>query len=324
MEKQKTLSQKEIDALLSILPTDGTTENPPDRFGHTARNYDFRSPDKFSKEQMRTLQMIHDNFARRVSSSLSAYLRTTVQVTCVHIEQGSFSDFVQNIMAPSPLGVLKLHPLPNRVMLALDTTTATVIIDRLLGGFGTSLSDTRDITDIEQSLMSHVMQYLADGLASAWSNVITLDVTIEEMSLNPEFVQVALPTDAAIFLGFEMRVREATGTVSICIPYSVLKPIISELSPTTWVAGESKENAIHQPALVSHLKKTNIDVAVLLGQLTVGFEDLLQLQLGDVLVLDTNINRPLPVMVGGTKRYEARPGLSGRYMAVQITGQIEE
>lgn len=328
MDKEKTLSQKEIDALLSILPsgddsTGSTAANNTNRYIGSVRTYDFRSPDKFSKEQIRTLQMIHENFARRVGSALAAYLRATVQLACVHIEQGSFADFLQNIPMSSVAAVLKADPLPGRILLTLDATTATVAIDRLLGGFGAPL-DEHQVTDIEQSLIRGVLNYFADGLQEAWRNLITLNVTLEETTLNPEFVQVALPSDAAIFLGFEMKVRNNNGMMSICIPYSVLKPIVSELSPHTWVAGETTEVGKHHAGLIDHVKHTNVELSVLLGEATVGFEELLHLQNGDVLLLNTLVNRPLPVLVGNQKRYLGHPGLAGSHMAVQITSILEE
>jgi flagellar motor switch protein FliM len=330
MDKEKTLSQKEIDALLSILPTGDSNEpsipasgSAGTRYVGSVRTYDFRSPDKFSKEQIRTLQMIHENFARRVGSALAAYLRATVYLSCVHIEQGSFADFLQNIPVSSIAAVLKAEPLPGRILLTLDSTTATIAIDRLLGGFGKALDD-HQVTDIEQSLIRGVLEYFADGLEEAWRNVITLNVNLEETTLNPEFVQVALPSDAAIFLGFEMKIRDSNGMMSICIPYSVLKPIVSELSPHTWVAGETSETGKHRDGLINHLRQTQVDLAVLLGEATVDFEDLLQLQSGDVLVLDTLVSRPLPVMVGDEKRYFGYPGMTGSHMAVQITEVMEE
>lgn len=328
MEKKegKTLSQKEIDALLSILPTNGDTPaHGADRYVGSARAYDFRSPDKFSKEQIRTLQMIHENFTRRVSSSLAAYLRAAVQLNCVHIEQGSFADFIQNIPSASLAAVLKMDPLPGRILLTLDPQTTSVAVDRLLGGFGRPIkADQHQITDIEQALIKGVINYLAEGLREAWRNVITLTVTLEETTLNPEFVQIALPSDAAIFLGFEFKIRETNGSMSICIPYSVLKPIVSELSPHTWASGETEAAGSHRQGLLTHLKFTSVDVAVLLGEVTVGFEELLHLQPGDVMLLDTQVTRPLPVMVGNTKRYAGQPGLTGHNLAVQITSVIED
>ncbi len=330
MEKEKTLSQKEIDALLSILPSgDDPSSLSSGKSGGSShyigsvRTYDFRSPDKFSKEQIRTLQMIHENFARRVGSALAAYLRATVQLACVHIEQGSFADFLQNIPVSSVAAVLRADPLPGRILLTLDSATATITIDRLLGGFGSPLED-HAVTDIEQSLVRGVIKYFADGLQDAWRNVVALNVSLEEITLNPEFVQVALPSDAAIFLGFEIKIRNTNGMMSICIPYSVLKPIVSELSPHAWVAGETTESGKHQQGLVDHLRQTHVDFSVLLGEATVDFEELLHLQNGDVLVLNTLVNRPLPVLVGNQKRYLGHPGLSGSHMAVQITNVLEE
>jgi len=322
---EKSLSQKEIDALLSILPTDGSPlpggSNP---VVGAARVYDFRSPDKFSKEQIRTLQMIHENFGRRCSSSLSAYLRAVVQLTCVHIEQGSFADFMQNIARPSLVTVLRMTPLPGRTLVAVDAATATIAIDRLLGGYGQPADDDHEITDIEQSLIKGFIGYVAEGLQEAWRNVIALQIAAEEVTLNPEFVQVALPSDAAVFLAFEAKIRDNSGTLSICIPYSVLKPIISELSPHTWVAGEAREAGIYREALLKHLRHVRVDVAALLGEIPVTFDELLHIQTGDVLVLDTMVNRPLSVLVGPQRKYQARPGLVGNNLAVQITRIVRE
>ncbi len=324
MSQEKTLSQKEIDALLAILPSDGTPlPGDAGQFVGTARTYDFRSPDKFSKEQIRTLQMIHENFARRVTSALSAFLRATVAVSLVHVEQGSFVDFLQNIPSPSPTTVFKYEPLPGRVMLAIDTATATIAIDRLLGGMGDTVQPDHEITDIEQLLLKNIINYIASEMEEAWRNVLSIKVTTVESTLNPEFVQVALPSDAAIFIGFEISIRDNTGMMSICIPYSVLKPIVSELSPHTWVAGETREAGIYQDSLIAHIKHTQVDFSVLLGEIETNFEDILHLQAGDVLVLNTHVSRPLPVLIGDSKRYSGQPGVIGRQMAVQIVDVLE-
>jgi flagellar motor switch protein FliM len=323
MEKDKALSQKEIDALLSIIPTDGAPLPGTDRFIGSARAYDFRSPDKFSKEQIRTLQMIHENFTRQVSSTLSAYLRTTSQIQLVHIEQGSFGDFIQNIPSPSYTNIIKMSPLPNRVLLALDPNTAIIAVDRLLGGLGNPISEEHQITDIEQSLIIEVVDYFIQGLKDAWKNVIDLNIVIEETTLNPQFAQVALPSDAAVFMAFELKVRESSGMMSIVIPYAVLKPIVSELSPHTWVAGESRDTGIYREDLLRQIKQIEIDVAVLLGEASVNFEELLHLQAGDVISLDSIVSRPLPILVGGTKKFNGQPGLVANRLSVQL-GNLKE
>jgi flagellar motor switch protein FliM len=323
MSQEKSLTQKEIDALLSILPADGAPLPGGDHIIGSVRAYDFRSPDKFSKEQIRTLQMIHENFGRRVSSSLSAYLRATVQVMCVHIEQGSFVDFMQNIVSPSLISIFRMEPLPGRMMLAVDASTVTIIIDRLLGGFGRPADESHDITDLEQSLMAGVNDYISQDLQEAWKNVIQLNIGVSETTLNPEFAQVALPSDAAVFLGFEIKARENMGMMSICLPYSMLKPVASELSPHTWVAGETKDTGIHSDALRQHVQEMEVDVSVLLGEITASFEDLLHLHENDVLMLNTMVGRPLSVLVGDCPKFQAQPGQSGRHLAVQIMTLME-
>lgn len=324
MSKEKSLTQREIDALLSILPADGTPMPGTDHFVGSVRAYDFRSPDKFSKEQIRTLQMIHENFARRASSSLSAYLRATAQIMCVHIEQGSFADFMQNIQVPSFIIIFKMDPLPGRMMVAIDAATVTICIDRLLGGFGRPSDASHDITDLEQSLMLGVTEYIAQELQEAWKNVIALNISVSETTMNPEFAQVALPSDAAVYVGFEFKTRDNTGMMSVCLPYALLKPIVSELSPHTWVAGEAKEIGANFDTLRKHALDMSVDLSVLLGEITVNFEDLLHLRKGDVLMLNSIAGRPLPVLVGDCPKYQGQPGLSGSHMAVQIVKAMED
>ncbi len=325
MSQNKTLSQKEIDALLAILPGDGAALPgvEPDALATNARAYDFRSPDKFSKEQVRTLQMIHENFARRLTSSLSAFLRTTAFVSLVHVEQGSYVDFLQNIPSPSPTTVFRFDPLPGRVMLALDTDTASVAIDRLMGGLGHSVSDKHEITDIDQMLLVGIIDYIAEAIQEAWRNVTTIAVKTVENTLNPEFAQVALPSDAAVFIGFETRIRDNTGMMSICIPYSVLKPIVSELSPHAWIAGETRGAGVHVDLLETHIRRAEVDMRVLLGEVDLNFEEVLQLQVGDVLVLDTHVQRVLPILIGEHKRFSGHPGTVGHQLAVQIENILE-
>ena len=172
--------------------------------------------------------------------------------------------------------------------------------------------------------MRGVNNYVVEALQDAWRNVISLHVSLEEMALNPEFVQVALPSDAAVFLGFEVKMHDIVGLMTLCIPYAVLKPIASELSPHTWVAGEAKETGAYRGALLKHLDRVNVSVKVLLGEVDVEFRELLNLQVGDVLALNSTVGRSLPVLVGNQTKYRGQPGLSGNQMAVQIMTIMEE
>jgi flagellar motor switch protein FliM len=324
MDGTKPLSQQEIDALLAILPVDGSPLPGDEFIEKPARIYDFRSPDKFSKEQIRTLQMIHENFSRRFSSSLSVFLRAMVQIVCADIQQGSFADFLMGFPSRSFIAVLRMDPLPGRVLLAMDAITSTVIIDRLLGGYGHAAASDHLITDLEQSLLRGIVKYAVEALEDGWRNVITLSIAVEETTLSAEFVQVALPSDAAVFLTFETKVRDHNGMMSICLPYSVLKPIATELSPHAWVAGETRESSGYREAMIKHLKKAEVEVSVQLGEMAVDFEELLYLQVGDVLVLDSVAGRPLPVLIGKRKKYLAQPGLAGSHLAVQVMSVVEE
>jgi flagellar motor switch protein FliM len=322
-DEDKTLSQKEIDALLAILPADGgplpgdIPGRPP---AMPAKLYDFRSPNKFSKEQMRTLKMIHESFARRITSSLSAHLRTSAQATFVYIEQGMYKQLSNHVPEPSIIYIVKLAPLPGRLLLSFDAGLAAVFVDRLLGGSGHPVTVSHQVTDIEVRLVKNVATHALDALRDAWSNVVELEPHIEESALNTQFVQVALTSDAAVFIALEIKMSEATGTMTMAIPYPVIKPIVYKLSPHTWVAGQERTEDEQSSGDMRHnLWDVPVDVVAQLGEADLTIAELMSLRPGDVIPLNSHIGSELPLLTEDYELFRCRPGTIGSQMAVLVT-----
>lgn len=323
------LSQQEIDALLSALPVEKTTTvsstvvgGRPDK---AVKPYDFTRPDKFSKDQIRTLEMMHENFARRTQAVLSAYLRTVIQVSLVSVEQEIYEEFIQQLPSPVVLAVIGMEPLEGRAIVALNTTTAYTIIDRLLGGVGQAMETNRQMTDIEISLMDGILLLVLQNLGEAWANVQMMTPRLQDIAFTPQFLQVASGTDVVLTVRFELRMGDFSGSLNLCIPYAVIEPVMARLSAQSFFAGTRK--AVTQAAqfgLRKQIDKVLLPVVAVLGESNLSVEELLSLQPGDVLQLNSQPNQELVIKVHGIEKFRGRPGTVGRHSAVQITGIVEE
>jgi flagellar motor switch protein FliM len=287
--------------------------------------YDFRKPDKFSKDQLRTMQILHEGFARRASSVLSAYLRTVVQVSFISIEQETFGEFVQRLPNPAVLHVLDLAPLPGRAIMETSPDVAFAMIDRLLGGFGRSLAQARELTDVEMSLLETVVAHDLNCLRDAWLNVAKLNPRVVDVASSAQFLQVAVSTDVTITILFEVKIVDCAGSLRICIPYTTLEPITSQLNAQVWFAASRREVPEAQAeALRRHMNKVRVPLSVNLGNTDISVSELMNLQKGDVICLEKGTKEDLEVMVGRERRFSARPGVLGKRMAARITAKVKE
>ena len=321
------LSQEEIDALLSALPVDqAVAPGPaPATAARTVKPYDFRRPDKFSKDQLRTLQILHESFARRVSSVLSAYLRTVVQVSLISIEQEAFGEFVQHLSNPAVLHVIELDPLPGRAILETSPDVAFAMLDRLLGGYGRALGRARELTDVELSLLETVVNHNLSCLRDAWANVASLNPRIADTAFTAQFLQVAVSTDVTISVLFELKMADCAGTLRICIPYNTLEPISSQLNAQVWFAASRRSLPQEQAeALRRHMNRVLVPLVVHLGSTVITVQELLSLQTGDVIDLEKGTTEELEVLVGNELRFRAQPGTLGKRVAARITSVVKE
>jgi len=285
--------------------------------------YDFRRPDKFAKDQLRTLQMLHETFARLSSSQLAAYLRTPVHVELISLEQVPYEEYLLSINK-SVFTIISLPPLTGQAVLELEFSLIFTILDRMLGGTGKGF-DRSTLSDIERPLLTQVLEKLFQSLKTAWETVVMIGPGVEGMETSAQFVQVAPPSDIVITVLFEVRIGPTRGAMSLCIPYIVLKPITSKLSAQKWFAtGERKSSAITRGMLGSHVNRVQVPCAVRLGTSQLTMHELLNLTVGDILPLDQETGDEMILEVGNVDKFYGHPSISGKKVIFNITGRAAE
>ena len=323
----EVLSQSEIDALLSALSTGelDVEEIKTEEKSKKVKIYDFKRPDKFSKDQIRTLQMLHDSFARLLTTSLSAQLRTMVQIQVVSVEQLTYDEFVRSIPTLTTLTIFDMEPLEGSGILELGPNVTFPIIDRLLGGPGYAPERSRELTDIEEIIIGKILNRMLDYLQESWKNVVAFNPSLKSIETNPQFVQIVPPNDMVVLITLNAMIGRNDGIMTICLPYIVLEPILSKLSAHYWFASTRKETTVENLSLIKKkIEKAKVPIVVELGGAVIPIQELLQLQVGDVLPLDAPLNKEMEVKIGTRIKYKARPGLAGNRVAVQITSIVEE
>ena len=322
------LSQSEIDKLLSAL-SDGTVsaeDVKADEEQKKIKMYDFKRPDKFAKDQIRTLFMLHESFSRLLNTYLSTHLRTLVNVEVASVEQLTYQEFVQSLANPSVISVLAVPPLKGNIIMEINTEIAFAFIDRVFGGEGKTGLKPRVLTEIEEVVMKRFIDTDMRQLQEAWSTVVEFSPTLEATESNPQFTQIVPPSDMVVIVTIQMKVGDVEGMMNICIPYLVLEPIMSKLTTTYWVASSvSKDDDPEQVKILQKkIKRTEVPFVVQLGSLDITINEFLTLGFGDVLQMDTKVEDNLICLVGHRPKFYCRPGTSGKKMAVQITKVINE
>ena len=321
------LSQAEIDALLAGVAggTIDTDSMKDDGDGKKVKVYDFKRPDKFSKDQIRTLYMLHESFARLLNTYLSTHLRTLVNVDVASVEQLTYQEFVQSMSNPSVISILGVPPLKGNIIIEINPELAFAFIDRVFGGDGNTPMKVRVLTEIEDAVMRRFVTTAMSHFKEAWNNVATINPFLEATESNPQFTQIVPPSDMVVIITLQMKIGEVEGMMNICIPYLVLEPIMSKLTTTFWVASTiSKDESEEQFAAIrSKLERTKVPLIVEVGRVQISIREFLTLGFGDVLQLSTKVEEDLPCLIGRNTKFLCRPGTSGKKMAVQITQILE-
>lgn len=324
------LSQNEIDALLSAFATgeggaDMGEGGDEDDSAREVKVYDFNHPDRFSKDQIRTMHNLHDHFARLFSIALSAFLRTIVEVKLVSVDQISYEEFIRSIPNPTSLNIVNMDPLEDKALMELSPTLSFPVIDRLMGGQGNVFKKNRELTEIEQTIIEKVLYRAFDCLHEAWQNVLPLNLSLEQSETNPQLLmQLYLPSEMVILMTFEVTLGDISGTLSFCIPYPTLEPIAGQLSSSSWFAATKKElSEEHAEVLYDRLRRVSLPIVAYIGSTSMTMKELIDLQEGDVVQLRSRVDDDLIVQMGNEYRYYARPGIHRGHNAVQITQIIK-
>ncbi len=325
------LTQDEIDALLTAISTNEDTPSSSEEKVEISdprkvKIYDFKRPDKFSKDQIRTLQMMHESFARLTTTSLSALLRTLVHVHVASVDQLTYEEFIRSIPSPTTLAVVNMDPLKGSSILEIDPSITFSIIDRLFGGTGESTKMNRELTDIEASVIEGIIVRILGNLRESWATVIDLRPRLGNIETNPQFAQVVHPNDMVVLVTLETKVGDVEGMTNLCIPYITIEPIISKLSAQYWYSsirkGTTRENF---NTLKDRLSTVNVDVIAQLGTADITMREIISLQVGDIIKLpNTKLKNDLLLRIGNRNKFLCRPGVVGKRMAVQIQNRFEE
>lgn len=333
------LSQAEIEALLNSLSAgEGGTESPSTTSTSSGSTipaktsaiapiayevYDFRRPDKFSKEQLRTLQMLHETFAPLAGSALSATLRCPVSIDLISLEQVPYEEYLRGINH-SVFTITSLPPLTGQAIMEVEFSLFFAMIDRLLGGPGRSISRT-SLTDIERPLVKQIVERMFIALKTAWEGVVIVNPGIEGMETSAQFVQIAPPNDIVVTILFEVKIGSTRGAMSLCIPYLVLKPITTKLSAQKWfVSASRKHSPVSRRQLTQHLRQSNVECSLELGKAKLSVRDFLSLRKDDILKLDQRTAYDLKFYVSGQPKLEGKPALNGKKLVFTVSGLIEE
>lgn len=323
------LSQDEVDLLLSAvskgeLEAEVAAADSP--AGPHLTAYDFRRPERVSKEQLKGLQSLFEAFSREVSIVLPPFLRTVVRIDLVSIDQLTYDEFILSISRPTSLAVVNMAPLEGNAIMELSPSMVFPIVDRVLGGKGLAMHQARELTEIENRIVHRIILMLLDSLKRSWEQLVEFRMSVLAQESDPLIVQIVAGSEMVILVGYELHIGEATGNMNMCIPLMVLNPILDQISQQAHYKRKmSRELATRTRDQIQRtLRRVRLPVDAVLGSAKLPLDDLARLQVGDVIQLDADTKEPIVVEVGGVPRFVAQPGRRGDQTAVQITGMLQE
>ena len=297
----KILSQAEIDALLT---TTGDNARGRRAGSDAVVRYNFRRPDRVSKEQVHALQFLHERCARNLSTSLSAYMRTTISMTVSSVEQFSYAEFLGSLTDPTAFYAIGINPLDELGAVEINPSIAFAMLDRMLGGTGESAPANRPLSEIEQNVVDAVIKILLNALADTWRAVTSLTFAIRARETRPQMLQVAAPNEIIVAVVFEVKVGDVRGLINLCLPTSIAEIAGTHFS-TTWQRQRRElsdreriwlyENFGRVPLPVVPLIRTGLNAGSVLG-----------LTRGEVIALPLPADQPLDVYVGGIRKFTGR------------------
>jgi flagellar motor switch protein FliM len=320
------LSQSEIDELLKSLSSgDPNAVINQQEEKNEAKSYNFARPSKFSKEQLRSLEIVFDNYSRIMSSFLTGYLRTAVQVELANAEQVTYSEFNNLLINPVILSIVEFAPLKGSLVLEMSAAIGYSIIDRILGGPGIGIKKLRDFSDLEKILLERVIVQLLSFIPETWENITEIRPRLEKIETNSQFAQIVSPNEMTALVTLTIRIGSIEGMINFCIPYMVIEPIMDRLNTKSWFSTPDEDG---QSANVEHietqLSNAEIRVSAIIGKTYINVNDFINLQAGDIIPLDSYVNSDLNIMVGDLMKFKGKPGISRGKNAVQVTSLIEK
>lgn len=321
------LSQAEIDSLLDSLKT-GTVdlEEMKKSSENVVKDYDFARPSKFSKEHLRTLEIIIEHYGRLLSTNLPIYLRENITVEVVNSEAVTYMEFTNALSNPVILGIVDFAPLQGNIIVEMASKLGFAIVDRMLGGQGLPLEKTRDFTEIELLIIERVMTSCVELLREPWENVVEISPRLDRIETNSQFAQIISPSEMIAIVTLNIKLGpNAEGMMNICLPFLTLEPVMDKLNTKFWYSNmQEKTGEDYTEDIEDLLKRADVPITAVLGNSTINVSDFASLQVGDIIRLDKKVNDELDIYVGDIKKFEALPGTVGKDYAVRLTSILRE
>ncbi|MBO4337125.1 MAG: flagellar motor switch protein FliM [Lachnospiraceae bacterium] len=320
------LSQSEIDSLLSALSTgELDVEEIENTKEKQVKDYDFRRPTKFSKEHLRTLEIIFEHYGRLLSTNLPVYLRKAVSVDVASSETVTFSEFTNALSNPVVLGVVNFRPLSGNILIEVSTNIAFAMLDRMLGGAGFPLEKNRDFSEIELSILDKIMVTCMNLLREPWKNVVEIDPFLERIETNPQFAQIIAPNEMIAIVTLLIKIGDVEGYMNACLPFITLEDVMDKLNTKFWFATmQDDDEQNYADYIESMIRRATIPIRAVLGKSVVSVMDFASLQVGDVIRLDSSVDDELSIYVGNIEKFKALPGTNKDKYAVRVTNVIRE
>lgn len=320
------LSQDEIDNLLKAISSgEVDAEEMKEDAGKSVKEYDFKRPAKFSKEHLRTLEIIFEHYGRLVSTNLPVYLRKSVQVSVINSEALTFSEFTNSLANPVILGIVSFQPLNGNIMVELGSGLGFAMVDRLLGGQGDTLEKSREFSEIEMSLVEKMMAVCISLLREPWRNVLDLNPVLERVETNPQFAQIIAPTEMIAIVTLNIKIGDVEGLMNVCLPYFTLESIMDKLNTKFWFStmqdASEEDYTEHMQDMIQHV---SVPIIAKLGDSSITVADFVNLQVGDVIRLSSRVDEEMDIYVGNIRKFKALPGATKKQYAVRVTEIIRE
>ncbi len=321
----EVLSQGEIDSLLAGLLSGDLDADRMQEEGRQVKNYDFNRPTKFSKEHLRTLEIIFEHYSRLISTNLPVYLRKNVQVAVASSETITFSEYSNSLPNPVILGIINFLPLNGPIVMHLGTSLGYVILDRLLGGDGVPLEKSREFSEIELAIIQKILVMFTQLLRDPWKNVVDISPVLGRIETNPQFAQVMAPNDMVAVVTLNIKIGEVEGLLSLCLPFFTLEDVMDKLNTKYWYSSmQNNRSEDDEQYIESLIRKVDIPIRAVLGKSTISVSDFMNLQVGDCIRLDSKVDEDMNIFVGNLKKFTALPGAEKDAYAVQITSVVRE
>ena len=320
------LSQNEIDNLLAALSTgELDVDEIKDNNEKKVKEYDFARPSKFSKEHLRTMEMIFEHYGRLLSTNLPVYLRKNVQVEVVNSEAVTYSEFSNALSNPVLLGIVNFAPLKGNIILEMASNLGYAIVDRMLGGRGDPMDKVREFSEIELLIIERIMIVCVNLLREPWENVADIHPRLERIVTNSQYAQIISPSEMIAIVTINLKIGEVEGLMNVCLPYLTLEDVIDKLNTKYWYSNlQNQDNTDYTESIETLIRRAQIPIKAVLGNSMISVNDFAMLQPGDIIRLDRKVEDELDIYVGNIRKFTALPGSSGDKYAVRVTSVIRE